>query len=349
MHEKKKNRLFRFFLPILLSGIVFAVQTLVAASIIVGLILLHRMGWIDLYRESVLFPIALSAASLAIGALFSSFLLRRPLKPIQELMEASDRIAEGDYSVRVKPQGIPEFRDLGRKFNHMAEELESVEMLRNDFVNNFSHEFKTPIVSIRGFARMLERNDLPEDERKEYLGIIAEESERLVALSEHVLAMSKLEQQTILINPSVFNLSEQIRVCVTMFSSRIAQKGLEIVLKGGEVSCYGSEEMLKQVWINLLDNAVKFAGPHGPILITAKIGNDSVTVSVFNEGVPIPAEQRTHLFEKFYQGDSSHTTSGNGLGLAIVKRIVDLHSGTVSIDAEPNGNCFTVTLPNCTA
>lgn len=345
VNEVKKRKVFRFLLPLLLSAIVLLIQTVVYIAIVATLIFLHQLQLINLYQLPQLFPLTLSLSSLVIGALFAAILLRRPLRPLQEIMDATDRIANGDYSVRVQPKGLSEFRRLGEKFNHMAEELESVELLRSDFVNNFSHEFKTPIVSIRGFAKMLQNGDLAPQERDEYLGIIIEESERLTSLSTHVLELSKLERQSILTDREPFLLSEQLRLCAAMLSTKWEQKHICFDLTCEELRYCGSEELLKQVWINLFDNAIKFSPDGGEIRVTAGQTPDAVIVSVFNTGMPIPLEAASHLFEKFYQADASRTTGGNGLGLSIAKRIVDLHDGAVSVASDPTGNTFTVTLP----
>lgn len=346
LNESKRGRVFQFFLPVLLSGIVMLVQAAVYALIVVSLILMHRWSWIDLYQLPQIFPLTLAGASLAIGAVFSVFLLRFPLKPLKELMDASDRISEGDYSVRVRPQGLSEFRELGERFNHMAEELQSVELLRGDFINSFSHEFKTPIVSIRGFAKMLKSPDLSEAEREEYLDIIIEESERLSELSTNVLAMSNLEKQSILTDRRPYNLSEQIRLCIAMMDAKWSKKQIDYVLTGRDVTVLGSEELLKQVWINLLDNAIKFSPEKGSVTIRAAQSETETVISVRNDGEPIPAEALPHLFDKFYQGDFSHATKGNGLGLTIAKRIVELHNGTIEAASDETGNIFTVRLPS---
>lgn len=344
-NEKRRRRLFRFFLPFLLSGIVMQVQIIVYGAIILLLIVLHRNGLIDLYRASGLFPLALSAASLAIGALFSAFLLRRPLKPIRELMDASDRIAKGDYSVRVKPQGLSEFRDLGERFNHMAAELESVELMRSDFIDSFSHEFKTPIVSIRGFAKMLESPDLSDAERREYLDVIIEESERLAALSTNILEMSRLEKQAIVTDRRSYNLSEQIRRCIAMLDAKWSKKSVEYRLIGHEETVFGNEKQLQQVWINLLDNAIKFSPEHETVTIRVRRESSDIVISVHNCGEPIDPDALPHIFEKFYQGDSSRGTVGNGLGLTIAERIVALHGGSIQASSDADGTVFTVRLP----
>ncbi len=343
--QQQKERVFRFFLPFLLAGIVMAAQTAVFLAIAATVVFLHQLGLINLFEMPQLLPITLSIGGLAVGALFASILLRRPLKPLRSIIEATDRIAAGDYSARVQPQGLSEFRRLGTKFNHMAAELESVELLRTDFVNNFSHEFKTPIVSIRGFAKMLEHGDLSDEERREYLGIIIEESERLSALSANVLELGKLEQQSILTDRTAFSLSEQLRHALAQMLTKWDKKNIDLDAALPEIAYTGSEPLLKEVWVNLFDNAMKFAPDSGTVRVTLTEAPDAVSVMCFNEGDPIPSDALPHLFDKFYQADRSRAKAGSGLGLSIVKRIVELHGGTIAAAPTDNGNVFTVRLP----
>lgn len=349
MRNPEKRRIGRFFLPFLFAGIVLNVQLSVIATIVFVLQLLVRSGllaWNQLPSGTPM--LILSVISLVIGSLFAVFFIHLSLKPLQDMMRATDRVANGDYSVRVKPRGFLEFRDLGNQFNHMASELGSVELLRSDFVNNFSHEFKTPIVSIRGFAKMLQSPDLTDAERKEYLDIIIEESERLAALSTNVLELSKLEQQTILPDRTPINVSEQLRLCAAMLAAKWEQKSISFDVSGEELHTIGSEELLKQVWINLLDNAIKFSPSGGTVQLTMTNSLTCIAVSIRNEGEPIAEEAYSHLFDKFYQADTSHSGQGNGLGLSIAKRIVDLHDGTISVVSDPSGTIFTVQLPQIT-
>ena len=162
--------------------------------------------------------------SIGVGTTLAFLFSKLPLKPIRTVCEAADKIADGDYNVRINLKGPAEFIQLAESFNHMAEELGSVEMLRSDFVNNFSHEFKTPIVSVRGFAKMLKRDDLTDEERNEYLDTIITESERLAELSTNILNLTKIEQQTILTDKKQFNVSEQIRLVIAMLSGKWQEK-----------------------------------------------------------------------------------------------------------------------------
>ena len=272
-----------------------------------------------------------------------------PLRPVSNLILQMNRLASGDFQARLKFGRLltshPAFAELTDSFNKMAEELGNTEMLRNDFINNFSHEFKTPIVSVAGFAKVLKRGGLTPEQQAEYLNIIEAESLRLSYMATNVLNLTRIENQSILTNVSRFNLSEQIRSCILLLEHKWAPKELEWKLDFGEHEICGNEELLKQVWINLIDNAVKFSA-HGDIVeIRLAQKEQEIRVSVINSGPEIPAEAREKIFNKFYQADESHSSEGNGVGLAIVKRVAQLHGGRALVRSQGGITEFTVELP----
>ena len=219
-------------------------------------------------------------------------------------------------------------------------------MFRSDFINSFSHEFKTPIVSIRGFARQLQRDDITDEERREYATIIADESTRLANLATNILLLSKLENQQIVTEKTAFRLDEQLRSCILLLEKQWEQKHLELVIDLEEVTCYGNAEMLSQAWVNLINNAIKFTPEGGTIGISLVAVDDTATVQVSDTGIGMDRETQQHIFEKFYQGDKSHHGEGNGLGLAMVKRIIALSRGKSTVDSvKGKGTTFTVQLP----
>lgn len=283
--------------------------------------------------------------SILIGIFISVLVTRIFFRPLMRIMYATDEIAKGNFKVRVKEDGFPDFRKLCHKFNHMAEELDSVELLRTDFVDNFSHEFKTPIVSILGFAKMLKNNSLTTKERNEYLDIIIEEGERLTSMSTNVLLLSNVEGQSILTDRENFNITEQIRQAVILLYNKSLKNQNEFDLQGEEMTLNGNQELLKQVWINLLNNALKFSLPDSPIEIKIEQEGKFARIEIRNLCKPIPQENLEHIFEKYYQLDTSHAKSGNGLGLAICKRIIELHKGTIEVKSIWNEITFTVRLP----
>ena len=270
------------------------------------------------------------------------------LHPLQRMIRRIRSLAAGDYKTRIhfgNPLGKhPTFAALQESFNILAEELENTEMLRSDFINNFSHEFKTPIISIAGFTKLLKRGNLNEAQKKEYLDIIEEESLRLSYMATNVLNLTKVENQSILTDVTTFNLSEQIRSCVLLLENRWTKKHLEFSLEFDEYEIRANEELLKQVWINLIDNAIKFSQEYGLIEVKIRETQEKYKISVANAGKEIPKKSIDKIFNKFYQADESHASEGNGVGLAIVRKIVELHKGVVAVESENGITTFEITL-----
>ena len=272
---------------------------------------------------------------------------RSKLRPMNDLVHAMHAVSQGDFSVRVDAEDVPgDMGALAASFNDMARELGGLEMFRKDFINNFSHEFKTPIVSIRGFARQLQRDDLTEAERREYLDIIVSESDRLANMSSNVLLLTKLENQTIVTDKTRYRLDEQLRGCILLLEKQWEDKGLELDLDLDELEYVGNEEMMSHVWVNLLSNAVKFSPDGAPLTVSLRQEGGWAVARVRDAGEGMDEDTRRRIFEKFYQGDTAHATEGNGLGLSLVKHIVDLCGGTIAVDSAPGrGSAFTVRLP----
>ena len=271
---------------------------------------------------------------------------RSKLKPISELVSAMERVSRGDFSARVDVEDAPgEMGTLVNSFNDMAQELGSIEMFRKDFINNFSHEFKTPIVSIRGFAKQLERDDLTDEQRREYAAIIVSESERLANMSSNILLLTKLENQQIITDKAKYRLDEQLRSCILLLEKQWEAKNIDLSLNLDEVDYVGNEEMMSHIWVNLIGNAVKFSEPDGLIEISCERADGAVRVEVRDHGVGMDEATQKRIFEKFYQGDSAHATEGNGLGLSLARRIVDLCGGTIEVHSRVGeGTAFIVKL-----
>ena len=286
--------------------------------------------------------------SLVVGALLSLPMVQLQLVPLRRLINGMNRLASGDFRARLRfPKLVtlmPSYAEMEESFNKMAAELENNQLLRKDFVNNFSHEFKTPIVSIAGFAKILQRGGLSEEEQKEYLSAIAEESLRLSNMATNVLHLSRLEKQTILSDIRRYNVSEQIRGCILLLEHNWNVKNIDWALELDEYELEANEEQLKQVWINLLDNAVKFSPEGSTIELCATEEAGELTVTLTNPGTIAP-EALDKVWYKFYQGDESHSTAGNGIGLAIVKRITELYGGSVRVESEDGKVRFMVKLP----
>ena len=283
-----------------------------------------------------------------IGTCAAAVFTKWVLLPLNEMIHATKRISKGDFKIHIQ-ETFHERSDFGilqRSFNHMASELDGIEMFRNDFINNFSHEFKTPIVSIQGFAHQLKAGGLSPKEEQEYIRIIADESDRLAKMSTNILLLSKLENQAIVTDKTEFWLDEQIRTCLVLLEKQWGPKDIELNLELDEVKYYFNENMLSQVWLNLFGNAIKFTPAGGTVSCSLTAHDTFITVSVHDTGIGMDENTKHHIFDKFYQGETSHTGDGNGIGLNIVSRILYLCGGTVSVESEiENGSTFTVTLP----
>ena len=283
-----------------------------------------------------------------IGTVVAAFFTKWVLLPLNEMIHAIKRISKGDFKVQIQ-ETFHERSDFGilqRSFNHMASDLDGIEMFRNDFINNFSHEFKTPIVSIQGFAHQLKAGGLTPEEEQEYIRIISDEADRLAKMSTNILLLSKLENQAIVTDKTEFWLDEQIRTCLVLLEKQWGPKDIELNLELDEVKYYFNENMLSQVWLNLFGNAIKFTPEGGTLTCTLSADSKQVTVSIRDTGIGMSRDTIRHIFDKFYQGDTSHTGDGNGIGLNIVSRILYLCGGTISVESEVgSGSVFTVTLP----
>ncbi len=290
--------------------------------------------------------IVLVISSCIVGTTVTAIISRIPLKPILKVVDAFNQVATGDFTVRLTSSAIDEVNTFCQSFNSMVEELNSVEMLRSDFVNNFSHEFKTPIVSLRGFAKILKSPELTEDERNEYLDIIISESDRLAKLSTNVLTLTKIESLNIIETNDEFDLSEQIRRALLVLEPKWEPKNLELIIDLEEISFFGNEDLLSQVWLNLIDNAIKFSPQNSKLNLKLKKHNSGILFQVMDQGYGMDKDSQKYIFDKFYQCDKSHSTEGNGLGLSIANKIVLLHGGKISIESELGiGTVFSVELP----
>lgn len=269
-----------------------------------------------------------------IGTALTAFLSKKALNPIRKVIDSIHRVADGDFSVKVNIKGIGELEELSESFNKMTKELAGIETLRSDFINNFSHEFKTPIVSVRGFAKILKENPLSEEERQDYLDIIIKESERLAMLSSNVLTLAKYENLEIMMDKVPFRLDEQIRRSIILLEPKWSDKDITINLNLDKVTYSSNEEVLQQIWINLVDNAIKFSHKAGLIEITLANVNEEIHFSIQDYGVGMDEHTKAHLFDKFFQGGASHSKKGYGLGLPLVKRIVELCQGDIVVHSE---------------
>lgn len=349
---KNERRKLNIALTLLFSIVIFC--TVVVAVIVSGIVLylLIHFGIIsargDYLVDARHVIWYMGFICVVVGSVLTMLTTLVLLQPLQRMIRNIRNLAAGNFKTRLHfgmPIGKhPTFKALSESFNIMAEELEKTEMLRSDFINNFSHEFKTPIISIAGFAKLLKKGNLSEEQKQEYIGIIEEESLRLSYMATNVLNLTKVENQTILTDVTSYNLSEQIRSCVLLLENKWMKKHLEFCLEFEEYGICANEELLKQVWINLIDNAIKFSPEYGMIVIKIKESRSGYKVTVANSGEDIPEESVGRIFNKFYQADESHAAEGNGVGLAIVKKIIELHKGEVSVNSQNGITTFEINL-----
>ena len=268
-------------------------------------------------------------------------------RPVKRITTATQKIMQGDFSVRIEPMrgaGVDGFNQIAQAINKMTAELQGTETLRTDFIANVSHELKTPLAVMGNYATMLQRTGITEDEKNEYAKAISDSARRLAQLITNILKLNKLENQQIFPRLDEYDLGEQLCESLLQFEDAWEQKDLNIETDIQEdVRIRSDAELLSLVWNNLISNAVKFTSDGGTIGVTLKTEGNLVVVSVSDTGCGIMPEVGQHIFEKFYQGDTSHATQGNGLGLALVKRVVDILHGEISVQSTfGQGSTFTV-------
>ena len=268
-------------------------------------------------------------------------------RPVRQITEAAEKIMAGDFSARVPPirgAGTDGFHQIGAAINKMAQELSGTETLRTDFIANVSHELKTPLAVMGNYATMLQRPGISQEEKNDYAKSISDAARKLAQLITNILKLNKLENQQIFPQAAEFDLSAQLCESLLQFEDAWEEKELNIVTDiEDDVLIHSDAELLSLVWNNLISNAVKFTPKGGTIGVSLKRHGDSILVAVSDTGCGIPPEVGRHIFEKFYQGDTSHATQGNGLGLALVKRVVDILSGEIGVQSVcGEGSTFTV-------
>lgn len=340
MNEKLSPRMRTYYYLIIFIIILFS------AGMITGvLFLLDALGVVYKLSFSVLISLFVVAAVAA--ALMSYFIGRRILAPMVKLSKASKEVARGNFNVTVSDSSrLEEVQTTFRNFNAMVRELNSISTLSNDFVANVSHEFKTPLTAIEGYAMLLQEPNLTAQERTEYLDKILYNTHRLTDLVGNILMLSKIESKSLAEQYKDFRLDEQIRQAVVSLESAWAEKDIIFNVDLDAVTLNGCEALLMHVWTNLISNAVKFSDRGGTIELRLLDQKECVVVSVTDHGCGMTPEVQERIFEKFYQGDTSHKALGNGLGLALVKRIVELSDGLIEVISKPEqGSTFRVILP----
>ena len=285
--------------------------------------------------------------SVVLGGGLSIIMSRFFLRPVTRMGRAMERVAAGDFTVRLdNPGALGEMRDSYAHFNTMTRALAATETLQSDFISNVSHEFKTPINAIEGYAMLMQDAGNDPALQREYADKILLSTRRLSELVNNILLLSKVDNQTMPLEKHPYRLDEQLRRAILLLERKWTQKQIEWDVDMDEATYTGNESLMLHVWVNLLDNAIKFDPVGGEIRLRLHCESTCIRITVSDNGPGIPKDQQSAIFERFYQADGSHKREGNGLGLALARRIVRMCGGEISVSSEPGkGSCFTVELP----
>ena len=331
--------------------VVYFVSLLLMSGVHMGLVtLINTKGWNDIV--AVLIPTVYWALVAVALTLYARWQIKKTYEePMHRLAKATAKVAQGDFSVYVPPLHTADKLDyldvMILDFNTMVEELGSIETLKTDFFSNVSHEMKTPLAVIQNYAQLLQKENLTEEERLEYTDSILQSTRKLSSLITNILKLNKLEKQTIRPVPEQYDLCQQLCDCALQFEDAWEKKDIEFIAELEDRAIIEADPgLLELVWTNLLSNAVKFTPPGGTVTLTQTSDEKEITVSVSDTGCGMDEKTLRHIYDKFYQGDSSHSTEGNGLGLALVQRILQLSEGTITVKSRVGqGSTFTVRLP----
>lgn len=345
----KKLDAFKFFRRLLPQ---ILVQSL--AIVITGASSYMLMTWLiqdvaqisSTYLSALYETLGTLAITIVILVSTNTYIYRKRLREVRTLSDAIEKVASGDFSYRIPIGKRDPMTQIYEDFNKMSSELGSLQILRNDFVNRYSHEFKTPIASINGFSQLLLDKQFPKEEQRQYLEIIRDESERLSKLATNTILFSRLSAQQIITDTEEYDLGEQLRQCSIILSRSWLGKHIAFSGEFPPVLFTGNKELLQHLWLNIIGNAVKYTPVGGEISVMLKESQGNAVVCVSDTGEGISPETREHLFEPYYQGSSEHVSQGLGLGLSIAHRIAELCNGSILVKSEPGaGSEFTVVLP----
>lgn len=339
-HQKPTGGSLRLRLTLLVSGEVIV-------SILLALGLYFLLQDVIPMENAWLLLLDLSIVSLAVGSVVTLIVSKYFFAPMKKLGQAMERVADGDFDVRLEGKSSSqEIMEVYSGFNMMANELSATEILQTDFVSNVSHEFKTPINAIEGYATLLQDSENLSPIQQDYVNKIVYNTHRLSTLVGSILLLSKLENQQIPTGQTSYRLDEQIRHSIVALEPAWEKKDVEFDVELARTEYVGNEPMMRHVWDNLISNAIKFSPQGGMIRMTLEKEDKGLIFTITDEGPGISEEAQKHIFDKFYQADSSHKQEGNGLGLALVKRILAMENGMIRVANQgAGGACFTVTLP----
>ncbi|MDO5559003.1 MAG: HAMP domain-containing sensor histidine kinase [Oscillospiraceae bacterium] len=328
------------------SVMIFVILTLTMGIIGLLTMIMFNFGLIRL-QSMELFILSFAVVSIITGTVVSKIIGRSLVSRIIQINDATKKIAKGNFNVTLSENSrAEELRSMAHNFNIMTRELANTEMLRDDFISNVSHEFKTPLTAIEGYATLLQNKKLDDTKRDAYIKKIIFNTKRLSGLTGNILLLSRLENQEINIDKKQFSLDEQLRQTILLYENEWTSKNFELDVDLDIVEYTGNQELLAQVWQNLISNSVKFTDNDGELRVSLRENDSCVTVFISDSGQGMDEDEQKRIFEKFYQCDPSHSTNGNGLGLTLAKRIVFLHGGDISVKSKKGcGTCFTVVLP----
>lgn len=297
------------------------------------------------YLEATIEVLGTLAVMTVVLVTINTQIYRRRHRELTNLANAISRVAAGDFDYRINYKKRESMSLIYEDFNRMTAELSSVQLLRTDFINQYSHEFKTPIASINGFAELLLERDIDPADQREYLQIIRDESERLSTLAQNTILLTKLSNQQIISDAAAYNLGEQLRQCAIIASHAWMEKNIDFESEIEDITYFGNKELMQHMWLNLLSNAIKYTPGGGRITVTLRESEDYITASFADTGEGMSEETKLHLFDPYYQGSSS-SVQGLGLGLSIVHRIAELCRGEILVDSTLGaGSTITVRLP----
>lgn len=335
------------------AAVIFLIMIATAFLMSILAVMLLLGGLLDFHSKGPFTPLAsLFLISAIIGTVISCFVGAKVLRPISKLSRATTEVAKGNFDVRVdESSNIDEIREMSRNFNTMTRELNSIETLRSDFVVNVSHEFKTPIATIEGYATLLQDKSLTEEERNEYTNMILQSVRQLSSLSGNILNLSKLESQDVVLREDHYRLDEQVRQAILLQEKEWSSRNINMEVDLAYIDFVGDEALLMQVWMNLISNAIKFTPEGGTVKVNSliaesNIGQRRAIVEINDTGCGMSDNTLKHIFDKFYQGDTTRKSDGNGLGLSLTKKILDLTGSTIEATSKlGTGSTFIVSLP----
>lgn len=319
-----------------------------SCMIFLAALIFYQVNFIDMrHGHPLRIGLVFGIFSIIIGTGVALVVGRQILQPISQLSSKMREVAEGEFAIQLEDDSnICEIQQVFDDFNSMVRELSTIETLRNDFVTSVSHEFKTPIATIRGYVQLLQNSDLSDADREDYLARILDGTRQLSQLTENILKLNKIETQGIVLEEKEFRLDEQIRNVILFLEPEWGNQNIEWDIDLDRCNFFGNEEFLYQVWLNIIGNAIKYGKSEGTIQVRLIDKEDSVEVKVQDDGIGMDEQTTARIFDKFFQADTARKTKGNGLGLTLAKRIIDIYQGDIRVSSKVGaGTLMEIGLP----